>query len=121
MPSPETNELIGYLGGAVAALTTIGVGIREYLKRDKVSNASDDSTIKGFKGNDSVLDNLVKEVARLSGRVADLESKVEHLTDKLAAVRLIALDCYQLANECECSGANKERLLTHLKQIIRDA
>ena len=69
--------------------------------------------------NNGVLINLQKEMVRLTERVAELEGKVDALTDKLANVRLIALDCYQLVIDCECEG--RERLLAHLKQIIKDA
>lgn len=117
----DTNALIGYLGAAATALTTGGFALRTYFKRELVTDASDASAVKGFQGNDRVLANLVAEVERMGLRVTDLESKVEHLTDKLAAVRLIALDCYQLANECECDGDNRVRLLAHLKQIIKEA
>lgn len=119
MADVDTSSLIGYLGAAATAITSVGIVIREYLKREKVSDASDTSKVKGFKGNDAVLDNLVSEVARLSIRITDLESKVDHLTEKLANVRLIALDCYQLATDCNCD--HRERLLDHLKQIIKDA
>lgn len=121
MSEIDTSSLIGYLGAIATAITAGGFTLRSYFKREKVTDASNDSTVKGFQGNDKVVDNLIAEVARLSTRLTELESKVEHLTDKLAAVRLIALDCYQLANECDCAGANKTRLLEHLKQIIRDA
>ena len=115
----DTSALIGYLGAIATALTTGGFALRSYFKREKVANAVDASTVKSHQGNDTVVD--IAEVARLSTRLSELESKVSHLTDKLAAVRLIALDCYQLANECDCNGVNKARLLEHLKQIIRDA
>ena len=121
MAEIDTSALIGYLGAIATALTTGGFALRSYFKKEKVSDASDSSVVKGFQGNDKVLDNLIAEVARLSVRITELEGKVEHLTDKLAAVRLIALDCYQLANECDCEGTNKAMLLEHLKQIIRDA
>lgn len=119
MAEIDTNALIGYLGGGVTALTAIGVGIREYLKRERVSSVSDASTVKGFQGNDKVLDNLVSEVARLSARISDLETKVQHLTDKLTAVRTHALECYQLVSDCDC--VNQEQILELLKQIIKDA
>lgn len=119
MAEIETSSLIGYLGAAATALTTIGIGIREYLKRERVSSASDASSIKGFQGNDKVLDNLVSEVARLSTRISDLETKVQHLTDKLTTVRTHALECYQLVSDCDCP--NQEQILELLKQIIKDA
>lgn len=117
----DTNTLIGYLGAGVGALITLGVTLREYFKREKIDGAFNDSQLKGIRGNDKVLDNLVDEVARLSARISELENKVENLTEKLATVRLIALDCYQIANECDCAGDNRALLLNHLKQIIKDA
>jgi hypothetical protein len=117
----DPNGLGGYIGTAVAALITAVVGTGAYFRSKKVNDAESESTVKGFKGNDAVLDNLVKEVARLSARVLELEAKVEHLTEKLANVRLVALDCYQLANECECTGEGRDMLLEHLRSIIRDA
>ncbi len=122
MAELDNNYLIGSLSAIATALTTAGFALRSYFKKEKVADASDSSAIKGFQGNDKVLDNLVAEVARLTTRLTEVEAKVDHLTDKLAAIRLIALDCYQLANECSCADdENKARLLAHLKQIIRDA
>lgn len=118
MVDTETTTLIGYLGAGVGALITIGVGIREYLKREKVGDAADIATIKGYRGNDTVLDNLVAEVARLSTRVGDLEGKVLKLTTRLNEVRVIALDCYQLAGDCDCP--TRDELIEKLKQIIQD-
>ena len=109
------------IGTATAALLAVGVAAREYLKREKLTDASRDSTVSGITANDKVLTNLVAEVARLTKRIEELEARVEHLTDKLANVRVIALDCYQIANECDCIGDNRARLLEHLKTIIRDA
>ena len=99
MPDIESNYLIGSLSAIATALTTLGFALRNHLKKEKVSDASDSSTIKGFQSNDKVLDNLVAEVARLTARLNEVEAKVDHLTDKLAAIRLIALDCYQLARD----------------------
>ena len=117
----DISSLIGYLGAIATAVTAGGFTLRNYFKHEKVTDASNYSKVKGFLGNDKVVDNLVSEVARLSTRLTELEDKVEHLTDRLAAVRFIALDCYQLATECDCAGANKTRLLEHLKQIIKNA
>jgi hypothetical protein len=117
----DPSGLGGYLGSAAAALIAAVVGTSAYFSRKRVTDASDESAVKGFKGNDVVLDNLTKEVKRLTERLEKLEGLVSHLTDKLANVRLVALDCYQLANECECDGEARERLLEHLRTIIRDA
>jgi hypothetical protein len=57
----------------------------------------------------------------LTTRIDELETRVEHLTEKLASVRLVALDCYQVANECACTGENRARLLMYLKTIIKDS
>lgn len=111
----------GYIGTAVAALITAVVGTSAYFNKKKVNDAESESTVKGFKGNDAVLENLLKEVKRLTERLEEVEGKVAHLTDTLANIRLIALDCYQLANECECGDENRKRLLEHLRTIIRDA
>lgn len=121
MAEYDPNTSINLIAGAVAAVMAAGVGVREYLKREKLSDATRGAEVNGIDANDKVLKNLVAEVARLSSRVTELEQRVEHLTDKLANVRLIALDCYQLANECECVSEGKAKLLDHLKQIIRDA
>jgi hypothetical protein len=117
----DPNGLGGYIGTAVAALITAVVGTGAYFRSKKVSDAESESTVKGFKGNDAVLENVLKEIKRLTDRVEALEATVAHLTDKLANVRLVALDCYQLANECECEGEERDRLLEHLRTIIRDA
>ena len=97
-PDYDPNSTIGIIGAAATALIGLGVAAREYLKRERVGNAQDNSTVAGIGANDKVLSNLVAEVARLTARIDELEEKVEHLTAKLANVRLIALDCYQLAN-----------------------
>lgn len=117
----DPNGLGGYIGTAVASLITAVVGTGAYFRSKKVSDAESESAVKGFKGNDAVLENVLKEIKRLTDRVEALEATVAHLTDKLANVRLVALDCYQLANECECEGEERERLLEHLRTIIRDA
>jgi hypothetical protein len=117
----DPNGLGGYIGTAVGALITAVVGTSAYFSRKKVSDAESESAVKGFKGNDAVLENVLKEIKRLTDRVEALEATVAHLTDKLANVRLVALDCYQLANECGCEGEERELLLEHLRTIIRDA
>ena len=121
MADYSANEVVGIVAGATAALGTLGVSIREYLKREKVGNAADAAQIGGLGANTQIIGAMREELNRLAVRVDVLEKQVDALTDKLANVRLIALDCYQLANECDCEGAHKARLLDHLKQIIKDA
>ena len=117
----STSEVSGIIATTLTALTATAVGIRRYLKDDRISSAQTDSTVAGIGANDKILNNLVAEVARLVGRVDVLEGQVESLTNKLASIRLIALDCYQIANECQCHPESRDRLLAHLKQIIKDA
>ena len=117
----DPSSLGTWIGGGIAAIVAAAISLQAYFAKKKVSDASDESAVKGFKGNDSVLDNLRAEIERLSKRMADLEAKVEHLTDKLANVRLVALDCYQLATDCDCAGESRERLLEHLRTIIKEA
>lgn len=117
----DPSTATGLISGVVAALVAVGVAAREYLKREKFSDAGRDSAIGGIAANDKVLANLVGEVARLTTRIDELETRVEHLTEKLASVRLVALDCYQVANECACTGENRARLLMYLKTIIKDS
>ena len=117
----DPSAATGLISGVAAALVAVGVAAREYLKREKFSDAGRDSVIGGIAANDKVLANLVGEVARLTTRIDELEARVEHLTDKLASVRLVALDCYQVANECSCAGENRARLLAYLKTIIKES
>jgi hypothetical protein len=109
------------LGAAVTALVSGGLWFRKKIRDDKVDGAGADSIQRSVDVNDKVLASLQADYERLVKRVETLEKQVTHLTEKLASVRLIALDCYQLANECDCVGENRQRLLNHLKQIIKDA
>ncbi|MFZ4537886.1 hypothetical protein [Propionivibrio sp.] len=115
----EPNNLIGIISGIAGALISIGVGAREYMKRERMGNASQGAEIRGIAAGGTILENLVKEVERLSKRIEALEKQVSELTDKLANVRMIAVDCYSLAVECQ--GDKREQLLEHIKQIIKDA
>jgi uncharacterized coiled-coil protein SlyX len=117
--SPE--GVIAGLGAAVTALVSGGLWFRKKMRDDGVDGAGSDSVKRSVEVNDKVLANMQAELTRLAKRVDVLEEQVTHLTQKLANVRLIALDCYQLASDCACEGENRARLLEHLKQIIRDA
>lgn len=115
----DAKGLATLVGGSVVAVIATLFGAREWLKSRVLTDTNRDAAINGVEINNGVLINLQKEMVRLTERVAELEGKVDALTDKLANVRLIALDCYQLATDCECEW--RERLLAHLKQIIKDA
>jgi hypothetical protein len=117
----DLNGIGGYIGTAVGALIASIIGTGAYFNKKKIDDAASDSTVKGYKGNDGLLDRLEKEQIKQGARITELETKIEQLTDKLANVRLIALECFQLANDCECIGEGKDMLREHLKSIIRDA
>lgn len=114
------GEVTGIITGALAALTTLAIGVREYLKREKVSTAQDNSTVKGISANDTVIANMQVEMQRLTKIVEKMQRQINRLTGKLASVRMVAIDCYALANECDCTGENRRVLLAHLKTIITD-
>ena len=117
----DPSTATGLISGVAAALVAVGVAAREYLKREKFSDAGRDSAIGGIEANDKVLSNLVSEVARLTKRIEGLEARVEHLTNKLADIRATAMDCYSIANECKCGNEGRDRLLVHLKSIVKES
>lgn len=114
----------GIVAGIFAGIPTIIGGLywlRKKIRDDKLDSKGAESAENGLKISDKVLANMQTELDRLAKRVDVLEKQVAHLTEKLANVRLIALDCYQLATECECANENRQRLLEHLKSIIKES
>lgn len=109
--------IIGVGGGVVAGI----LYLRKIFSGMGLESSGNDAAQAGLIISQSVLKDINDELKRHSQRIEELEGKVAELTSKLANVRLIALDCYQLANECECHGENRARLLEHLRQIIKDA
>jgi archaellum component FlaC len=111
-------EFMGQVAGSiVAAAATLGGGViwfRQYVQKLGLT----ESHIGASK---EVIDNMREELDRLQERITELEQRVEELTHRLAAVRMVAIDCYSLASECECESESKTRLMDHLKQIIRDS
>lgn len=114
-----TNGLLMTGGGG--ALVALALYLRRVFKAMGLEDAQRDAAVNGVAANDQVLANMRAEIDRLGSRISALETKVEELTTKLANVRAVALDCYSLATECECHGEARDRLLEHLKQIIREA
>lgn len=115
---------------ATVILAIVGVGggigagvmyLRKIFRDMGLENAGQGAAQNGLAISQSVLKDINDELRRHSERIEELEGKVAELTTKLANVRLIALDCYQLANECDCNSGNRARLLEHLRQIIKDA
>ena len=115
----DTSSLGGYIGTAVATMITAILGTKEYMSRKRVGDAADDSTVKGYKGNDTVLDNLVKEVKRLTEDQAEMREEIDELKKDSAETKVLAIDCYALVSECDCAHDNKALLLKHLLTIIR--
>lgn len=106
--------------GGVTSLGAISVGVREYLKRERVSNAADNAQIGGLGANAQVIAAMREELNRLAVRVDVLEKQVDALQDKLAGVKMIAIDCYAIASK-QPHSQEQQTLLDHLKQIIKEA
>lgn len=94
---------------------------RKFIKNMGLEDAHRNSEQNSVETSDRVLKNIQDELARHAARIKELEDRVEELTSKLANVRLLAIDCYSLASTCTCSTEIREKLLEHLKQMIRDA
>lgn len=119
MADYDASTVILSIFGGGGGLLAAGAFLRDYLKGRTLTDANRDAAINGVEINQSVLKNINDELRRHSDRISELEAKVAELTTKLANVRMIAIDCYALANDCECEG--KTLLLNHIKQIIQDS
>lgn len=118
----DTGSIVTAIGAAALSIVAGLAFVRDWLKSRALTDTNRDAAINGVEINQTVLKNLQEEITRLTKRVAEVEHRVEELTDKLASVRMVAIDCYALANKCSCSDTEtKGLLLEHLKQIIRDA
>lgn len=115
--SQVTAALIAVSGALAAGV----LYLRKIFNGIGLENSGQGAAQAGLAISQSVLKDINDELKRHSERIEELEGKVAELTTKLANVRLIALDCYQLANECDCNSENRARLLEHLRQIIKDA
>lgn len=104
--------------GAIVALVLY---IRRIFKGMGLEDAQIHANTSAVAANDAVLQNLQSEIARLSKRVGVLEEQVVHLSDKLANVRLVALECYEIALGCHCADEARSMLLSRLRDIIREA
>jgi len=118
----DTSTIITTIFGASVTIVAALAFARDWLKSRVLTDTNRDAAINGVEINQAVLRNLQEEVARLNKRVFEVEAKVEELTHKLANVRMVAIDCYSIASNCDCANTeNKRKLLEHLKQIIRDS
>ena len=109
------------LSAGAGALVAISLYLRRIFKNMGLEDAQLTSAEKAVNANVAVLDNLQGEVTRLVKRVAILEEQLTHIQDKLAGVRLLALECYELALACECDDQTRSELLSVLRQIIKEA
>ena len=130
MADVDQGSIVGGISALIVALGGSAVAVREYFKRSKLTDVNIDSAISGVAANDGVIKNLQEENARLKtdmetmrrqlqSEIDALRKDLDEVIRKLANVRLVALDAYQLATDCDCD--HRDRLLEHLKQIIKDA
>jgi len=126
MAEYDPSTALTAIGTAIAALVSGGLWWRDKQAKKPIEAANDRHELNGINGNDKVLNNLVAEVERMKAREADfekriteLEERVTLLTNKLASVKLMAIDCYALATGCDCEA--KQALLKHLKELIEAA
>lgn len=117
----EVVQTTAALGGAATALAGLGLWARKYFKNMGLEDAHRNTETSSVQTSEKVLKNIQEELERHAARIKELEDRVEELTSKLANVRLLAIDCYSLATTCECQSEARDKLLEHLKQIIRDA
>lgn len=121
---PEINQLIQQglaISAGAGAIVALVMYIRRIFKNMGLEDAQMESTSKAMSANDAVLDNLQSEVYRLSKRVGVLEEQVAQLKEKLANVRLMALECYEIALQCNCANETRHELLDRIREIIKQA
>lgn len=110
------------IGGGAGALAGLGLWLRRYFKSMGLEEVAQTSVKAGIESNDKIIANMQVEMERLGKRISVLERQVDDLTDKLANVRVVALDCYSIVLELPgIADEARARLVTHLKQIIREA
>lgn len=105
-------------GGALVALAFY---LRRVFKGMGLEDVQRAAAVSASEASETILSNLQAEVDRLSKRVETLEGQVHHLTEKLANVRLSALECYEIALSCHCDSNTRDDLLDKLRHIIKDA
>lgn len=105
-------------GGALVALAFY---LRRVFKGMGLEDVQRAAAVSASEASETILSNLQAEVDRLSKRVETLEGQVHHLTEKLANVRLSALECYEIALSSHCDSNTRDDLLDKLRHIIKDA
>lgn len=119
--SETINTAVLSVGGA-GGVVALGLYLRRIFKGLSLEDAGNESAKNGLEVNDQVLKNMQFEVGRLAKRVSVLEKQVDELADKLANVRVVALDVYGLVVESNGMDVEaKARIIAHLKQIIQDS
>lgn len=120
----ELNQFFQHgmsLSVGAGALVALAFYIRRIIKGMGLEDAHIQANTSAVNASDAILQNLQAEVMRLSKRVEALEDQVTHLSDKLANVRLVALECYEIALSCECDSGSREQLLARIRDIIKEA
>ena len=113
------GELMTMLGSGVATLTAASVAARKYFRSERVAEAQTRTMLGGQRAGDIVVENLVKEVARLTAQMAEMRTELDELKDELDYVRSAGVEGLELAMACTCKGVGRETLIDHLKAIIK--
>ena len=121
MSDYNANDLILMVGTGVTALGGIAVGIRKYFRDDRIAEAEARTKLGGQRAGDIVVENLVKEVARLTAQMAEMRTELDELKDRMVTVKMLAMDCFEMASACECEGDTRDKLKAHLKTIMRES
>lgn len=115
----SVNEVMALIGGGVTALGTIAVGVRKFLRSERIAEAKTDTAVGGQRAGDLVVENLVKEVNRLGAVVLQMRKEIDELKHEIDYVRAAALEGLELAMQCTCPGPGHDQLIEHLKSIIK--
>lgn len=121
MSDYNSNDLSVLVATAVTALGGVAVAARKWLRSEKVEDARTQTLLGGQRAGDMVVENLVKEVARLTAQMSEMRVELDQLKDRMNTVKMLAMDCFELANVCECEGDTREKLKDHLKSIMRES
>ena len=121
----EINDVMVWLGGGtigIGGFVTFGLWLRKQFSDMSVSAAAQKSIENGLQIGDKTIANMQVEMERMGKRIAVLEKQVSELTETLANVRLVALDCYSIvAAEQGIPQDARSRLIDHLKTIIKES
>ena len=121
MSEYSPNELMTLVAAGVTTLGTIAVGVRKWVRSERVAEAENHTRLGGQRAGDIVVGNLVKEVARLTTQMAEMRVEIDELKDRMITVKMLAMDCFEMASACVCEGDTRDKLKAHLKSIMRES